>query len=212
MAVTLGVLAGSIAGARILPGANPRMLRIVFAAVVGVLVEIRMGAVLPAGVVIAATVVLVGGVWYFAMHAAAPLRLYRGEPAALRGPEGVLRGVLAGDVRSAIQLGLLLLIATPVARVVVVSAIVLALLLYGLTGLLSLRLHGLLSARSAAPQGKTLLVAELERLLLGRQAHLNSHHSVGHLVAFGQHLLASGVAPLFHVDVGHALSHADVDL
>jgi uncharacterized protein len=37
MPVMLGVLAGSIAGARILPGANPRVLRIVFAAVVGVL-------------------------------------------------------------------------------------------------------------------------------------------------------------------------------
>jgi uncharacterized membrane protein len=114
-------------------------------------VENRMGVLLRAGVVIAATMVLAGGVWFFAVHGAAPLdfRLYRGEPAALRGPGGVLRGVLGRDVRSAIQLGLLLLIATPVARVVfaliaftmqkdtayvVVSSIVLALLLYGLAG------------------------------------------------------------------------------
>jgi uncharacterized membrane protein len=42
---------------------------------------------------------------------------FHGEPEALRSISGIVRGAVALDPRSLIQLGLLLLIATPVARV-----------------------------------------------------------------------------------------------
>ena len=45
------------------------------------------------------------------------LRVFRGEPADLRSPTGIVIDALEGRRRGIIQLGLLLLIATPVARV-----------------------------------------------------------------------------------------------
>ena len=74
---------------------------------------------------------------------------FRGEPADLRSVSGILRGVGALSGRGIIQFGLLLLVATPVARVVfsvvgfirqrdwlyvVISAIVLLLLAVSLFG------------------------------------------------------------------------------
>ena len=44
-------------------------------------------------------------------------RTFNGEPAELRHAAGIIRAALAGDGRAAAALGLLLLIATPVARV-----------------------------------------------------------------------------------------------
>ena len=43
-------------------------------------------------------------------------RVFRGEPSELRSAAGVLRGVSQGHSADLIQLGLLLLIATPVLR------------------------------------------------------------------------------------------------
>jgi uncharacterized membrane protein len=82
-------------------------------------VERTMGGLLRAGVILSAAVVLMGAAWYFTAFGNAPVdyRTFRGEPASLREPVGVMRGVLAGDARSLIQLGLMLLIGTPVARV-----------------------------------------------------------------------------------------------
>ncbi|MGD0007842.1 MAG: DUF1634 domain-containing protein [Terriglobia bacterium] len=75
--------------------------------------------------------------------------VFVGEPADLRNVSGIVRDALALRGRGLIQLGLLLLIATPVARVafsvvafamqrdrlyVVVALIVLAVLMYSLTG------------------------------------------------------------------------------
>ena len=114
-------------------------------------VESAVGVLLRVGVVASATVVLAGGIWYFSTAGIGPVhyQLFRGEPAGLRGPAGVIRGLLARDPRSVIQFGLLLLIATPIARVafamgafalqkdwtyVAIAAIVLAALLYGLAG------------------------------------------------------------------------------
>ena len=111
--------------------------------------EIAIGRMLQTGVLLAAAVVLVGGVMYL-IHASGPRHDYshfQGVAQALRTPSGIWSGVLHGDAQSVIQLGLLILIATPVMRVVLagigflmehdwlyfwVSATVLAVLLYSL--------------------------------------------------------------------------------
>src|SRR3954447_8696522 len=113
-----------------------------------------LGNLLRAGVMLAAVTVLGGGVLYLARHGTDPAdyRVFRGEPADLRSPAGIVTDALALRGRGLIQLGLLLLIATPVARVafsafafarqrdatyVAATLIVLAVLLYSLfSGLL----------------------------------------------------------------------------
>ena len=112
-------------------------------------VETMMGNLLRAGVVLAAAVILTGGLVYLFRHGMAlpGYHVFRGEPADLRSIRGILGDAFSWHGRGIIQLGLLLLIATPVARVafsvyafarqgdrtyVVVTLIVLAVLLYGL--------------------------------------------------------------------------------
>jgi uncharacterized membrane protein len=114
-------------------------------------VERAVGNLLRAGVLLAAAVVLVGGVLFLA-HAGLTVpdyRIFRGEPAGLRSVTGIVGTALSGSARGVIQLGLLLLIATPIARValtaiafaaerdrtyVMVALLVLALLLKSLVG------------------------------------------------------------------------------
>jgi uncharacterized membrane protein len=110
-----------------------------------------MGRLLQSGVMVAAALVLVGGVLYLARHATptTDYRHFSGEPEAYRTLRGILREALALHGRGLIQLGLLVLIATPVARVVfsvfaflrqrdwvyvAVTMIVLGLLCYSLFG------------------------------------------------------------------------------
>jgi uncharacterized membrane protein len=111
--------------------------------------EIAIGRMLQTGVLLAAAVVLAGGVMYL-LHAHGPRPDYshfHGVGSQLCNPVSIWQGVIHGDAQSVIQLGLLLLIATPVMRVVFagvgflferdqlyiwVSAIVLAVLLYSL--------------------------------------------------------------------------------
>jgi uncharacterized membrane protein len=110
--------------------------------------EIIMGRLLQVGVLLASFVMLAGGILYVrARHDAAPdYRIFASEPMALRHFGGIVRGIAAGDPAAIIQLAVLLLIATPVARVifalvafaierdklyVFVSALVLAVLLFG---------------------------------------------------------------------------------
>ena len=110
-----------------------------------------IGIMLRTGVILAASVVLVGGLWQMLRFGAiaADYRTFRGEPPGLRSLSGVCQGILRLDPRSIIQFGLLLLIATPIARVafsvaafavqrdrvyVVLSAVVLAVLVWSLSG------------------------------------------------------------------------------
>src|SRR2546428_311278 len=83
-------------------------------------VERFLGNLLRAGVILAATVILFGGVLYLVRHGAEPAdhKVFKGEPPNLVSPRGILESALALESRGIIQLGLLLLIATPVARVV----------------------------------------------------------------------------------------------
>src|SRR5580692_4478368 len=86
--------------------------------------EAIIGNLLRAGVVIAATVTSIGGVIYLAHsgESLAHYRMFHGEPPVLREVKGILSDALSGDGRGIMQLGLLLLIATPVARVALSTA------------------------------------------------------------------------------------------
>ena len=113
--------------------------------------ELIIGNLLRIGVSVAAAVVSLGGLLYLLRHGAAPpqYQVFRGEPADLRTVSGIVTDVLSFRARGLIQLGLLLLIATPVARVafsvfvfarqrdrtyVVVTLIVLSILIFSLAG------------------------------------------------------------------------------
>ena len=110
-----------------------------------------MGRLLRAGVILSAVFVLGGGAVYLARHPepVTDYRVFQGEPEELRTISGIFHEALAFRGRGLIQLGLLILIATPVARVafsvvaflykrdwtyVVVTLIVLGLLVYSLSG------------------------------------------------------------------------------
>ena len=114
-------------------------------------VETSIGNLLRISVIIAALVVLLGGIIYLVrfMGTHPDYRVFTGEPRDLRTVSGILRDSLTIHSRGIIQLGLLVLIATPVARVilalfafalqrdriyVVVSLIVLTVLIYSLSG------------------------------------------------------------------------------
>lgn len=110
-----------------------------------------MGFLLRTGVILAAALVFVGGVLFLVRH---PLpvtnyRVFQGEPQELRTVSGIIRNAFSWHGRGLIQLGVLVLIATPVARVifsvfaflyerdwtyVAVTLLVLGLLLYSLLG------------------------------------------------------------------------------
>lgn len=82
-------------------------------------VDRALGSVLRIGVVLAAAVVAAGGVGYLAERGGGPSdhRTFHGEPPDLRGPVGIVADALNLESRGTIQFGVLLLIATPVARV-----------------------------------------------------------------------------------------------
>ena len=69
--------------------------------------------------VLAASVVLFGGVLYLIRHGGEQPddKVFHGEPTDLRSPIGTVHDALGLSARGIIQLGLLLLVATPVARV-----------------------------------------------------------------------------------------------
>ena len=110
--------------------------------------EIIMGRVLQIGVLLASFVMIAGGLLYMHAHSGETpnYRVFSSEPQRLRHFGGVLGGIRTGDPAALIQLAVMLLIATPVARVVfaliafrlerdklfvIISAIVLGVLLYG---------------------------------------------------------------------------------
>ena len=84
-----------------------------------------LGNLLRAGVTLAVLVVLAGGALYLARHGGEhmTLHVFHGEPADLRTIGGIWAGLGSGSARAIIQFGLLLLIATPVARVIGAAAV-----------------------------------------------------------------------------------------
>jgi uncharacterized membrane protein len=113
-------------------------------------VELFLGKLLRWGVLLAALVVFAGGVGFLVKShdVAQNYKTFRGEPEELRAAPQIVRRAIALQPLGVIQFGLLLLIATPVARVlfsvlgfalerdgmyVVITLLVLALLIYTLT-------------------------------------------------------------------------------
>jgi len=113
--------------------------------------ENTIGILLRTGVTISALVVLFGGILFLAHSWSSPThyRTFRGEPGDLRHISGIIREGFALNPEGIIQLGLLLLIATPIVRVafsawafaeerdwlyVTFTLIVLGLLLFSLAG------------------------------------------------------------------------------
>jgi uncharacterized membrane protein len=82
-------------------------------------IETVIANLLRAGVMLAAGLVLAGAAIFLVHHGGERLdrHAFHGEPPDLRSVGGVLRGVAALHGRDVIQLGLLVLIATPMARV-----------------------------------------------------------------------------------------------
>lgn len=86
--------------------------------------EVLIGRMLQTGVLLAAAIVLAGGIMYL-LGTAGPRPDYShftGVAQHLRTPSGMWHGMLRGDADSVIQLGLLVLIATPVFRVIFAGA------------------------------------------------------------------------------------------
>ena len=103
------------------------------------------------GLLLAALIVTIGGGAHLLQHGGDPVAyaVFRGEPRSLRTIPGILDGATRGAPLAVIQLGVLLLIATPIARValsligfqregdrryVAITGIVLTILLFSLVG------------------------------------------------------------------------------
>jgi len=112
-------------------------------------IEVVLGNLLRGGTLISAAVIALGGIVYLVTSGPQTphYEVFRGEPSDLRSVYGIVVDALDWHSRGVIQLGLLLLVATPIARVigalvafalrrdakyVVISSLVLAALLYSL--------------------------------------------------------------------------------
>lgn len=86
-------------------------------------IETTVASVLRGGVVAAAALVLAGGALFLVKYgSAAPhYAIFQGEPAELRSVRGILTRALTGHGRGVILLGLMVLMATPLARVAVAT-------------------------------------------------------------------------------------------
>ena len=113
--------------------------------------DVAIAVILRTGVILSAVTVLVGAFFYLRHygHNHPDYRVFMGEPADLRSIPGIINDALAVNSGGIIQLGLLLLIATPIVRVafavvafalqrdrvyVIVTLIVLGVLLFSLLG------------------------------------------------------------------------------
>jgi|KBSMisStaDraftv2_1062788.scaffolds.fasta_scaffold91388_4 uncharacterized membrane protein len=112
-------------------------------------IEKTVSVLLRAGVILSGLIVLAGGIYYLAAHGGEPVtyRHFMAQPAAYRIIGQIVTGAFALRAQSVIQLGILVLIATPILRVaaslvgfvmerdtkyVAITALVLTLLLYSL--------------------------------------------------------------------------------
>lgn len=115
------------------------------------MIEQVIGNLLRSAVILAASVVFAGGVVYLIRHGmdSTSYSMFNGEPSDLRTLPGILKDTLTFHSRGIIQFGLLLLIATPVLRVlfsifafavqrdrlyVLVTLLVFTVLIYSISG------------------------------------------------------------------------------
>jgi uncharacterized membrane protein len=112
-------------------------------------IEQIVSVILRSGVLISGAVVFLGGSFFLARHGGERVNYhsFHAQPVSDRLVHGIIAGAVARRARSIIQLGVLLLVATPIARVafsivgfalerdrlyVAITTIVLAILLYSL--------------------------------------------------------------------------------
>lgn len=79
-----------------------------------------IGQVLRTGVFLSGTITSIGGIWYlFQEGAGIPhYGTFVGEPAGFTSLTGIYRGLLEGSAAETIQLGVVILIATPIIRII----------------------------------------------------------------------------------------------
>lgn len=79
-----------------------------------------IGQVLRYGVLISGLVAIVGGIWYLVQHGSgtANYTVFSGEPAGYTSLTGIFKGLGNGSANEIIQLGVVILIATPIIRIV----------------------------------------------------------------------------------------------
>ncbi len=109
--------------------------------------EILIGKLLKIGVLISSAIVLIGGILFMMKSAGSQPQygIFKGEPIAFRTVGGIFKETFSFSSRGIMQLGILLLLATPIMRVllsvlifikekdklyIVVTSIVLAVLIY----------------------------------------------------------------------------------
>jgi uncharacterized membrane protein len=82
-------------------------------------IQLLIGNVLRWGVILAMSVVFCGGLIYIYRHGheTASYHTFKGEPDFLKSINGIFKGILEIKGRAIIQLGILLLIATPIVRI-----------------------------------------------------------------------------------------------
>lgn len=78
-----------------------------------------IGNLLRAGVLLAMLIVVLGGILYLVRHGSTvpEYKTFHSQPAEFRTFTGILKSCMEGKGRGIIQLGILVLIATPIARV-----------------------------------------------------------------------------------------------
>jgi uncharacterized membrane protein len=115
--------------------------------------EVIISVLLRTGVIVSAAVVLLGGACFLSKHGheQPEYHVFHGTPQVYRSISGVVHAAGPSNCQAIVQLGLLLLILTPIARVAfslvgfglerdgtyaVITSIVLVILIYGLAGAL----------------------------------------------------------------------------
>lgn len=110
-----------------------------------------IGQVLRYGVLISGIVAIIGGIWYLYQHGSDTphYTVFNGEPAGYTSLTGILKGLGQGSAKEIIQLGVVILIATPILRIgfslvafvlekdklyVLITVIVLSIILFSMFG------------------------------------------------------------------------------
>jgi uncharacterized membrane protein len=83
-------------------------------------IQLLIGQVLRAGMVISISVVFIGGVFYLYRHGhtVADYSVFKGIPPFVQHASGILSGIINFKGQAIIQFGIILLIATPVLRII----------------------------------------------------------------------------------------------
>ncbi|SDZ94531.1 DUF1634 domain-containing protein [Pedobacter hartonius] len=81
--------------------------------------EQLIGQVLRYGVLISGSIAIIGGIWYLYQQGSGTpnYTTFNGEPAGYTSLTGILKGLAQGSASEIIQLGVLILIATPIIRI-----------------------------------------------------------------------------------------------